>query len=132
MLFPPSTNGDYHGAKVSAWFLVLASMLTIVPGLIHYGLPDGGAGVIGGVDLVVSVGGTGVTPRDVTPEATRTILDREVPGIAEALLATGIGLIAAAQKPSEQWMERTGCFIMALSVMSFLADLGERRGRKRP
>ncbi len=51
MLFPPSTNDDYHGAKASAWFLVLASILTIVPGLIHYGLPDGGAGVIGGVDL---------------------------------------------------------------------------------
>lgn len=48
-----------------------------------------------------------------------------------ALIVIGIGLIAAAQKPSEQWMERTGCFIMALSVMSFLADLGERRGRKR-
>jgi molybdenum cofactor synthesis domain-containing protein len=46
--------------------------------------------VIGGVDLVVSVGGTGVTPRDVTPEATREILDREILGIAEAIRASGL------------------------------------------
>ncbi|CAN5178195.1 MogA/MoaB family molybdenum cofactor biosynthesis protein [soil metagenome] len=46
--------------------------------------------VIGGVDLVVSVGGTGVTPRDVTPEATVDILDRELLGIAEALRASGL------------------------------------------
>ncbi|MGA8327732.1 MAG: molybdenum cofactor biosynthesis protein B [Mycobacterium sp.] len=46
--------------------------------------------VIGGVDLVVSVGGTGVTPRDVTPEATLDILDREVLGIAEAIRASGL------------------------------------------
>jgi len=46
--------------------------------------------VIGGVDLVVSVGGTGVTPRDVAPEATRGVLDRELPGIAEALRASGL------------------------------------------
>lgn len=46
--------------------------------------------VIGGVDLVVSVGGTGVTPRDVTPEATLDILDREILGIAEAIRASAL------------------------------------------
>lgn len=39
--------------------------------------------------LVVSTGGTGLTPRDVTPQATRTVLDYEVPGIAEAMRAAG-------------------------------------------
>jgi len=46
--------------------------------------------VIGGVDLVVSVGGTGVTPRDVTPESTLDLLDRELLGIAEALRASAL------------------------------------------
>lgn len=39
------------------------------------------------LDLVVTTGGTGVDPRDVTPDATREILDREVPGMAEAMRA---------------------------------------------
>ena len=46
--------------------------------------------VIGGVDLVVSVGGTGVSPRDVTPDVTAEILDREIPGISEALRSSGL------------------------------------------
>jgi molybdenum cofactor synthesis domain-containing protein len=45
------------------------------------------AAVADGVDVVLTSGGTGVTPTDRTPEATRGLLDFEVPGIAEAIRA---------------------------------------------
>jgi molybdenum cofactor synthesis domain-containing protein len=42
-----------------------------------------------GYDVVVTTGGTGLTPFDLTPEMTRRVLEREIPGIAEALRAAG-------------------------------------------
>jgi molybdenum cofactor synthesis domain-containing protein len=49
-----------------------------------------------GYDVVVTTGGTGLSPRDQTPEMTARVLDREVPGIAEAIRAAGrIGVPAA-------------------------------------
>ena len=49
-----------------------------------------------GCALVVTTGGTGISPTDRTPEATRAVLDYEVPGIAEAIRAQGVQKIATA------------------------------------
>lgn len=43
-----------------------------------------------GIDIIITTGGTGVSPTDRTPEATRRIIDQEVPGIAEAMRQAGL------------------------------------------
>ena len=60
-------------------------------------VPDGdpvgqaiGVAVERGSRVVLTTGGTGLTPTDLTPEVTRPLLDREVPGIAEAIRAAGV------------------------------------------
>jgi len=60
-------------------------------------VPDGdpvaaaiAAAVDAGARVVLTTGGTGLTPTDRTPEVTRPLLDREVPGIAEAIRAYGV------------------------------------------
>jgi molybdenum cofactor synthesis domain-containing protein len=44
----------------------------------------------GDLDLIVTTGGTGLSPRDVTPEATLRVLDRQAPGLAELMRAEGL------------------------------------------
>jgi molybdenum cofactor synthesis domain-containing protein len=48
------------------------------------------AAVVAGADVVVTTGGTGLGPRDVTPQATSMLIDYEVPGLAEAMRRAGM------------------------------------------
>ena len=64
------------------------------PVVVPDGEPVGAAikdAVASGARVVLTTGGTGLTPTDHTPEVTRPLLDREVPGIAEAIRAYGVG-----------------------------------------
>ena len=81
---------DTSGARVQARLEALGFVVErrLVPddgAAIEAALVDGAARH----DLVVTTGGTGLTPRDVTPQATEAVIDYEVPGLAEAMRAAG-------------------------------------------
>jgi len=50
----------------------------------------------GDVDVILTTGGTGFSPRDVTPEATRAVIEREAPGLAEAMRAASLKITSHA------------------------------------
>jgi molybdenum cofactor synthesis domain-containing protein len=74
------TWAEGRGAEVTAREVVADETDLIAGALMRWADDDT-------ADLIVTTGGTGLAPRDVTPEATRAVLDREAPGIAEALRA---------------------------------------------
>jgi molybdenum cofactor synthesis domain-containing protein len=73
-----------------------------------------------GTALVITAGGTGLGPRDRTPEATRLVVDREVPGLAEAMRALG-----AARNPFA-WLSRGVSGLMGSMLIVNLP--GSQRG----
>lgn len=76
-----------------AEFLARLGFETPAPAVVPDGDPVGEAiraAVADGARVVLTTGGTGLTPTDRTPEATRPLLDREVPGLAEAIRAAGV------------------------------------------
>ena len=68
----------------------------------------------GRVDLVLTTGGTGLGPRDVTPEATREVLDIEAPGIAEAIRIETLKNTPMAMLSRSVSGVRSGCLIVNL------------------
>ncbi|MES2208971.1 MAG: MogA/MoaB family molybdenum cofactor biosynthesis protein [Chloroflexota bacterium] len=91
------SDGVASGTRDDRSGLVLATRIAMLGGRVDRGVvPDEameiGAAVVAAAathQIVLTTGGTGLTSRDVTPQATRAVLDQEIPGIAEAMRAAG-------------------------------------------
>lgn len=67
-----------------------------------------------GVDVVLTCGGSGLSPRDVTPEATADVCERNVPGIAEAMRAHSLRITPHAALSRAVCMQRGRCLVVNL------------------
>ena len=91
---------DRSGAAIVAWAGVAGHVITV-----QDVVPDESAAIASRLiawadgriaDLILTTGGTGLGPRDVTPEATRAVIKREAPGICEAMRAAAIASVPTA------------------------------------
>lgn len=102
-----------HWAEAEIWTGMLADDEDAIAELLAKLSQDGAA-------LVVTVGGTGFSPRDRTPEATRRVIDREAPGLAEAMRVKG------AESNPNAWLSRA---VAGLKGSTLIVNLpGSKRG----
>jgi molybdenum cofactor synthesis domain-containing protein len=89
---------DTTGPVIVEW-LAHRSLAVAPPIVVPDGEPVADAlrqAVVDGVDLVITTGGTGISPTDRTPEATAAVLDYEIPGLADAIRAAGLPAVPTA------------------------------------
>jgi molybdenum cofactor synthesis domain-containing protein len=77
-----------HLIEAEGWSVAKQAILPDDADAIRETLMDWADG--GEVDVILTTGGTGFSPRDVTPEATRRVIDREAPGLAEAMRSASL------------------------------------------
>ena len=96
-----ASRGEYEdlsGPEIEKGILALYPFAAIARSVV----PDDPVAILSalessdGVDFVLTTGGTGLSPRDVTPEVTKRFCDREIPGIAEALRSRSLAETPAA------------------------------------
>jgi len=95
-----SDKGSKGEREDESGMIIREMILSMGASVSHYEvLPDEKPGIVevlsrlsdsGTIDLILTTGGTGVSPRDVTPEATREVIERELPGMAEAMRAESL------------------------------------------